>query len=86
MRRWAHEQGFDDEAIDAVTDEFATYWRGDGGTKLNWEQTWRNAIVKERNWRKKKRGGQATKPPSGKAQRRFDQIDYGSGVDKDGRF
>ena len=45
MRRWAAEKVplLD---IEYAHEEFCTYWRGSGGKKLDWEQTWQNGMLK----------------------------------------
>ncbi len=45
MRHWARDKvpGLD---LDYAHDEFVSFWRGDGGKKLDWEQTWRNGMLK----------------------------------------
>lgn len=32
--------------LHAATEEFVTYWRGDGRPKADWKQTWRNSMLK----------------------------------------
>lgn len=45
MREWARRK-FPGLDIDYAHEEFCTYWRGDGGRKLDWEQTWQNGMLK----------------------------------------
>lgn len=45
MRAWATEN-LPKLDIDAALVEFVTYWAGRGATMLNWEQTWRNGMLK----------------------------------------
>lgn len=50
MRAWAHEQGWADRWIDAITERFSDYWRaraGREGVKLDWPATWRNWLRRE---------------------------------------
>ncbi len=45
MREWAARRvpGLD---LDFAHEEFCTYWRGEGKTKLDWFQTWQNGMLK----------------------------------------
>lgn len=45
MRRWASEK-VPRLDLDYAHEEFCTYWRGEGTPKLDWEQTWRNGMLK----------------------------------------
>ena len=45
MREWAKTRAPDVD-LRVTTEEFVTYWRGDGRVKADWEQTWRNAMLK----------------------------------------
>jgi hypothetical protein len=44
-RQRGHDLGLDDGQIDYVADEFAEYWRSDGGGKANWSLTFRNQLA-----------------------------------------
>lgn len=42
---WAHGKGLTDQQIVEVTEEFSSYWIGDGRPKLDWRATWRNRVL-----------------------------------------
>lgn len=45
MADWAAEK-VPELDLDYAHEEFCTYWRGKGGKNLDWEQTWRNGMLK----------------------------------------
>lgn len=45
MREWARRK-FPELDIDFAHEEFCTYWRGRGGTNVDWHQTWQNGMLK----------------------------------------
>lgn len=46
MARWAADAGLPADRVIPETEKFLDYWRGNGGTKLDWDATWRNWIRK----------------------------------------
>ena len=43
LYEWARrELGMNVQKVDAETDKFLDYWRGEGATKVDWVATWRN--------------------------------------------
>lgn len=50
MRSWTGDQGWADRWVDATTERFVDYWRGQPGqrgVKLDWPATWRNWLRRE---------------------------------------
>lgn len=45
MRDWARGK-FPGLDLDYAHEEFCTYWRGDGGRKVDWHATWQNGMLK----------------------------------------
>lgn len=44
LRAYAQARGLSDPEIDHLTEEFSTYWIGDGRPKANWPKTWQNRV------------------------------------------